>query len=184
MRLVEEKISKKIREVRKKKEITLKELSELTQLSVSFLSQVERGMSSMTITSLKRIANALEIPMKELVDVDDGEDFVRKKDNAILMNLEKSYIKYSRLSGKFEGRELEAVLLTMKPHFQDEELMIHDGEEFYYIISGVGTFIIEGKEYVVQAGETIHYPSNKLHKTVNNEDTELVMLAVTTPTIF
>lgn len=181
---MEEKINKKIREVRKRKGITLKELSGLTELSVSFLSQVERGISSMTITSLKRIANALEIPMKELVTVDDDESFVRKKDNAVLLNMEKSYISYSRLSGKFEGRQLEAVLLTMKPNFRDEELMTHEGEEFYYIISGTGTFLIDGKEYVVNAGETIHYPSNKLHKTINNEDVELVMLGISTPTIF
>lgn len=179
-----EKINEKIREVRKGKGITLKELSESTQLSVSFLSQVERGISSMTITSLKCIANALEIPLRDLVTVNDDETFLRKKDNTLLMNLEKSYINYSRLSGKFVGRELEAMLLTMKPNFQDEELMAHEGEEFYYVLSGKGTFIIDGKEYEVNAGETIHYPSNKLHKTVNNENVELVMLSVSIPIIF
>lgn len=181
---MDDKINQKIRQIRKEKKITLKELSELTQLSVSFLSQVERGVSSMTITSLKRIANALDIPLREIVDVEEEETFIGRRDNKILLNLEKSYINYSRLSGKFPGRELEVVLLTMRPNFHDEELMTHEGEEFYYILSGRGTFLIDGKEYVVEAGETIHYPSNKPHKTVNNEDEELVMLSVVTPTIF
>lgn len=179
-----DKINEQIRRIRKEKKITLKELSERTQLSVSFLSQVERGISSMTITSLKKIASALDVPLKKIVDVKEEETFIGRKDNKILLNLEKSYISYSRLSGKFPGRELEIVLLTMKANYHDEELMTHEGEEFYYILSGTGTFLIDGKEYVVKAGETIHYPSNKPHKTVNNEDEDLVMLSVVTPTIF
>ena len=47
---MEQEISRKIRETRKSLGITLKELSEKTQLSISFLSQVERGVCSMTLT--------------------------------------------------------------------------------------------------------------------------------------
>lgn len=56
-------ISKKIRGLRIQKGLTLKELSEKTDLSVSFLSQVERGASSLAITSLKKIADALGVKM-------------------------------------------------------------------------------------------------------------------------
>ena len=51
-----ESVSKKIRKIRREKNITLKELSEKTELSVSFLSQFERGISSITLVSLKKIA--------------------------------------------------------------------------------------------------------------------------------
>lgn len=181
---MDEKISKKIREYRRQRGITLKELSELTQLSVSFLSQVERGVSSMTITSMKRIADALNVQMKDLIDVDDNMSFVNKKDNRMLLHLEKSYISYRRLSGKFEGRKLESVLLTMEPNYYEQEVAVHEGEEFYYIMSGVATFIIDDVEYVVGEGEVIHFPSTIPHKTINKENSELVMLSVATPTIF
>lgn len=49
-----ENIHKKIKNLRLENEMTLKDLSEKTELSVSFLSQIERGSSSLAITSLKK----------------------------------------------------------------------------------------------------------------------------------
>src|SRR5699024_12283666 len=54
-------IHKKIKKIRLENEMTLKELSEETGLSVSFLSQIERGNSSLAITSLKKISDAFDI---------------------------------------------------------------------------------------------------------------------------
>lgn len=48
-------IHKKIRELRLQKGLTLKQLSEKTNLTIGFLSQVERGTSSLAITSLKKL---------------------------------------------------------------------------------------------------------------------------------
>ena len=177
-------ISKEIRKRRLEKKMTLKELSEKTNLSVSFLSQVERCISSMTIVSLKSIADALDVLLRDLVDVDDRTSFVKNKDNQILLRLEKSYISYTRLSGKFENRKLEGILVTMKPNFYEQEESTHEGEEFYYVLKGTAVFIVDGVKYEVSEGETIHYPSSLLHKTTNPGDEELVMLSIVTPTIF
>lgn len=50
-----EEIFQKIKQLRFEQGMTLKELSEKTELSVSFLSQIERGTSSLAITSLKKL---------------------------------------------------------------------------------------------------------------------------------
>ena len=142
---MEQEISRKIRETRKALGITLKELSEKTQLSISFLSQVERGVCSTTLTSLKKIADALGIPIGKLLDIGEQTSFVNRKDNQIILDLERSYVRYVPLSSTFEGRKLEGILLTMEPHYCDQETMVHTGEEFYYILSGVATFIINGE---------------------------------------
>ena len=181
---MDEKVSKKIRECRHKKGMTLKELSELTGLSVSFLSQIERGRSSMTITSLKKISNALDVPMKVIVDVKEENDFLNTKATQRVLHFEKSYISYLRLSGKFQGRTLEGLILNMAPNYYDQEELMHEGEEFYYVMSGIATFIIEDKEYTVCEGEVIHYPSTLPHRTVNKQDTKLKMLCIATPAIF
>lgn len=47
-------VNKKIKDLRIEKSTTLKDLSQETELSVSFLSQIERGSSSLAITSLKK----------------------------------------------------------------------------------------------------------------------------------
>lgn len=182
-----ESVSKKIRKIRREKNITLKELSDKTELSVSFLSQFERGISSITLVSLKKIAEALNITMKELFE-DESDvqgQFVHKKDSGSgLLGLEKKYASYERLSGKFEGRKLESLLLRMEPLRADFEPCTHEGEEFIYILEGSARFTVDGQECIVSEGESIHYPSTLLHSIVNIEDRELVFLCIVTPTIF
>jgi transcriptional regulator with XRE-family HTH domain len=177
-------VNKKIRKLRKNKNITLKELSNKTNLSVSFISQVERGVSSITITSLKKIADALEISMQELFEVEEEESYIRKKDNKTLANLENAFTSHIRLSGKFENRKLEAVILKIAANNTDMTPFSHEGEEFYYIISGTGIFIIDDKEYIVKTGESIHFPSTIPHTVINPYDEEFQALSVVTPTIF
>ena len=55
-----------IRNLRKEKDLTLKQMSRRTNLSVSLLSQIERAESSASVTSLYKIAHALKIRMTEL----------------------------------------------------------------------------------------------------------------------
>lgn len=182
-----ETVSKKIRKIRKEKNITLKELSEKTKLSVSFLSQFEREISSITLISLKKIAEALDVTMKELFDdeVDERASFVhRDSEGPGLMGLEKKYASYERLSGRFDGRKMESLLLRMEPLRSDFVPCTHEGEEFIYILEGTAKFTVDGREYVVGEGESIHYPSTLLHSIMNIEDRELVFLCIVTPIIF
>lgn len=182
-----ESVSNRIRKIRRANNITLKELSERTDLSVSFLSQFERGVSSITLVSLKKIAEALNITMRELFDdgpEPDGRFVHRESDGTGIMGLEKKYAGYERLSGRFEGRKLESLLLRMEPLRSDFEPCTHEGEEFIYILEGMAKFTVDGKEYVVTEGESIHYPSTLLHSIVNIENRELVFLCIVTPTIF
>jgi two-component system, OmpR family, response regulator len=55
-----------IRTIRKDKELTLKQMSRRTGLSISLLSQIERAESSPSISSLYKIAVALDTRIQEL----------------------------------------------------------------------------------------------------------------------
>ena len=59
-------IGASIRDLRKKRALTLKQLAKRTGLSVSLLSQIERAESSASVTSLYKIAHALKIRLPEL----------------------------------------------------------------------------------------------------------------------
>ena len=55
-----------IRNLRKEKDLTLKQMSRRTGLSVSLLSQIERAESSASISSLFKVATALDVRITEL----------------------------------------------------------------------------------------------------------------------
>lgn len=59
-------IGKNIRELRKGRGLTLKQMSRRTKLSVSLLSQIERAESSASVSSLFKVATALDVKITEL----------------------------------------------------------------------------------------------------------------------
>ena len=67
--LVESLVGERIRQIRKDKGLTLRELADLTGRSIGFLPQVERGLSSISLTALRDIAASLGRPMTEFLDV-------------------------------------------------------------------------------------------------------------------
>ena len=62
------KIGIKVRALRGKNRLTLKELAERTGLSVSLISQIERAESAASISTLNKIVTALNISLKELFE--------------------------------------------------------------------------------------------------------------------
>jgi len=67
LKLSYESIGKRIKEFREKKHITQDKLSELTDLSIQHISNIERAHSKMSIEALVKIANALEVTPNELM---------------------------------------------------------------------------------------------------------------------
>lgn len=182
---MEKEIYMRIKEIRKQKGMTLKDLSEKTNLSISFLSQMERGKSAITMVSLKKIADVMGLPMKELFSEPDvKEEFVGNSRAHLLLGMQRNYEEFSVLSGRFESRKLDSFRLKMAPLFADMEETAHEGEEIYLILKGRATVVVDGVEYTAGEGETIHFPSTRPHKIVNKENKELEMFSVIIPSIF
>ena len=58
-----------IRKKREEKGYTISKLAELTKMSKGHLSRIERGQTDPTITTLLRIATALQLEVKELYNI-------------------------------------------------------------------------------------------------------------------
>lgn len=177
-------IADKIRDLRKEKNLTLKDLSSKTGLSVSFLSQVENGSSSLAITSLKKIAEALDVNINYFFDVPEVHNFLVKTDEENMFKFEGSDSKFLRLSGDFPGRKLESMITIIPPEQKHGSNFNHPGEEFVYVMEGVLIVMLDGKEYLVKAGDSIHYPSTLNHIWINPLKQETKILSVLTPIIF
>ncbi|ANU21408.1 DNA-binding protein [Planococcus plakortidis] len=177
-------IHQKIKHLRIEQGLTLKDLSEKTNLSVSFLSQIERGSSSLAITSLKKIADAFEVPITFFFDTEVNHNYMLPAKERKPFKLEGAPTTYSRLNGEFGGRSLEPLLVTLAPNQEQNQTSNHPGEEFYYVLKGAALFKVDGKEYIVREGDSIHYPSEVPHSWENILNEETVILCVLTPVIF
>ena len=177
-------IYQKIKSLRNEQGLTLKDLSEKTELSVSFLSQIERGSSSLAITSLKKIADAFDVPITFFFDSETNHNYMLQTNDRKPFQLEGSPTTYTRLNGEFGGRSLEPLLVKLAPNQVQNQNSNHPGEEFYYVLKGAALFTVDGKEYFVREGDSIHYPSEVPHTWENPLNEETIILCVLTPVIF
>ena len=97
--------------------------------------------------------------------------------------LQKIYKQINVLSGKFDGRIIDCFNLVMEPFFEQVEEHAHMGEEFYLVLNGILTVEIEGREFVVNKDESIHFPSTQPHRLMNHGEEDLRLLGVFTPTL-
>src|SRR5688572_14852229 len=101
-------VGAKIRQLRSSKygpRLTQEELSEKAEISVSFLSMIERGERAPHLETLARIAGALEVPLEELFNFStDGEK---------LDPLMKPLVEYCRKKG-LSKRDVDQLLAVAK----------------------------------------------------------------------
>jgi len=179
-----ENIYERIRLLRTQQNMTLKELSERAGLSISFLSQVERGNSSLAITSLQKIAEVLNVPMSSFFEEPAHNTFLTPKAERKQLKIERTNAIYTRLAGDFVGRALEPLYITLEPGLTQDVAYNHQGEEFYYVLQGKVVMKVGEQEYELLAGDAIHFPSSIDHSWYNPTDGLVHVISVLTPAIF
>lgn len=165
-----------IRKVRKEKNLTLADLSKMTGLSTSYLSQVERQNCDVTLTSLAKIASALDIDIRSFFQAETFDNYVTPSDSRRELDPGNTVLKYYKLSGNFKQREIELLLVVCMPR-AGAAWESHVGEEFFYVLEGEIIFQVDDKTYHLKEGDTIHFPSHLMHAIENPTDKEVKMLS-------
>jgi transcriptional regulator with XRE-family HTH domain len=157
-----EDIGKSIRAIRQRKGVTLEALSARSGLSVGFLSQVERGISSLSIVSLYSICKALEIPIPEVFASTKEPSTVTKEMDQPQIRIANSAVTYRYLSGAFPERVNEILINEFPPNYR-HPLAPHGGEEFGYVLEGHLLLRIGDEEYPLGPGDSYHFLASKPH---------------------
>lgn len=180
-------IGSKIKELRASKNITLKELSKKTGLSIAFLSQLERGLTSAAVMSLKNIAEALDVDISFFFQPpkENSKRIIRGYEQDIF-HVENSKSIYHNLANDVEGKALTPLLVTIYPE-QEQERTIpysHEGEEFIYVLEGVLTLYLEDQKYDLFPGDSVHIDSSVPHNCANFTNKLVKLVTVNTPKVF
>ncbi len=179
-------IGEKINTLRNAQGMTLKELSEKVNLSASFISQAERGLTSITINTLKKIADALDVDLNHFFSPPRSHRpmIVRSYEQEVLRIDESKFIYYS-LGSDIANRQLDPLLVTILPGQRPEEVMAaeHPGEEFVYVLEGILTLILDDRQYELYPGDSIHMASSVPHDWVNLTGKLVKILVVSSPSV-
>ena len=181
-------IGEKIKELRSSKKMTLKDLSEMTELSIGFLSQVERGLTALAITSLEKIGRSLEVDLSYFFPIKKkSSDIVVRSYERELFQIENGEFLHYHLSNDFENKNMLPRIIELLPNFDDERELDqyqHEGEEFIYVLEGIFTLIINGEKSELFPGDTAHFDSSNIHNWANFTSKTTKVIVVNTPNGF
>lgn len=177
------KIGYKLKTLRIAKGLTQEELADRAELSKGFISQVERDLTSPSISTLVDILQCLGTNLKDFFNNEEDEqivfkqtDYFEKKDTE-LGNLIEWIIPNA------QKNEMEPIRLTLNPGGSTYPDLPHEGEEFGYVISGNIQIHIGSKVHKAKKGESFYFtPSGKHY--IEAGKTGAVLIWVSSPPSF
>lgn len=189
------KIGAKIRENRRRQGLTLKDLSEKSELSIGLLSQVERGLSSSSIRNIQKIVKSLRISFVDLLnDTDVGEtpggkegypdeqgpsvSVVRSEERKKLLM---PFGGLMELLAPVHNHKMEFIFLRYPVGAKVKEMFSHEGEEGGLVLEGKLKAIIGEQEFILEAGDSIYFSSTIPHRWENIAKTETIFISAITP---
>ncbi len=175
-------IGKKIKELRLQNDLTLEDLASRSELTKGFLSQMERNLTSPSISTLEDILEALGTNLSEFFHEETEEQIVFSTKDFFVDKRDEYQIEW--IIPNAQKNEMEPILLTLEPHGSSYEMESHQGEEFGYVLKGTVTLVRDNKKYKLKAKDTFYMNGKKSHYLYNHGNSEALVLWVTTPPMF
>ncbi|MEG1027562.1 MAG: cupin domain-containing protein, partial [Oscillospiraceae bacterium] len=182
-------IGSKIKSLRLAKKYTLKQLSEESGLSTGFLSQLERGVSSIAIDSLSKLSEILNVSLSSFFDETAAEkpDRICHSFDLPCTQVSSQVIQFI-LSNDVDNFDILPRVFQLMPlaNAEDDslEMYCHSGEEFIYVLEGVITVAVADEEYVLYPGDSIQIKSNDPHNWINRTNKIVKILSINSPNPF
>ena len=156
-------IGNKLKELRVLKGLTQEELADRSELSKGFISQLERNLTSPSITTLMDILQCLGTSIGEFFNEAPDEQIVfGKQDYFVKVDTEyKNEIKW--IIPNAQKNTMEPIYLTLEAGGSTCPDTPHEGEEFGYILQGPVSIHLGNKTYKAKKGESFYYTADKTH---------------------
>jgi transcriptional regulator with XRE-family HTH domain len=176
-------VGERLRALRRSRRATLRTVAERSGLSESFLSQVERGRSSASIESLRRVADALGVSMADLFEPGGlpGPRVLRRDERPALSFgvLGKKLLLTPR---PLHHLEVFAGELEVGGSTGTEPYAHGDSEELFVVLSGTVQLELAGELFDLEPGDSIDYRSSTPHRISNTgRDLAEVMWIISPP---
>ena len=178
------KIGNKIRRLRLQRGLTQEELAGRCELSKSFISLLERDLTSPSLDTLSDLLETLG---------SDLPTFFREQDEKLVFGAEDIFVKEDPeglkglikwLIPSAQKNQMEPILVELGPGGETDEDDPHEGEEFGYVLVGTVRIVLGDRAERVRRDESFYYRPTAPHKLVNAGKGVCKVLWVSTPPSF
>lgn len=172
----------RFRRLRAKRGLSLAQVARATDVSVGFLSALERGQMKSSVATLRRIARFYKTNLLSFFEANgDAQHLVRQSERKILET--SPDVRMELLA--WGNRAMEPHLFRVKPGGGSGESYAHEGEEFLHVLRGeFEIWLHQSEHYRLKAGDSLYFESSAPHRWKNPGRTETWILWVNTPPTF
>jgi len=176
-------LGERVRARRKELNLSLRELAEAVGLTSSFLSLIERDQSSPSIESLRKISDALEVPVFYfLLEPYEKSPIVRCGKQLTLKDASSKQV-YKLLTPDLH-RKMEALLYEQEPTGENFVAPLKQStEEFLYVLQGRLELQLGDDTYCLEEGDSAYFDGLLLQRMAAVGSEILRVIAVITPPI-
>lgn len=198
-------LGKRVRKERQRRQWTLEQFSEKTGLSKSFLSQIERGNTEPSITSLKKIAAQFGYSVVNLFPNGQGTE-ENWGYNGRQTGLQKNYVQdvavvraakrkrialpgsnvvYDLLTPDMK-RKLEVMYMRVSrgKNSGEEPMLDTPGEKLCIVMKGVLELRVGEEVFRLEQGDSLYYPAHVPHSWKAIEGDSIEVIWILTPPSF
>jgi len=176
-------IGERLKRYRQEKKMTLKEIEQVSGVSATHISEIERGKSSPTVGALARIARAMGSEPSYFVETDElpSTSLVRKNGRR-RFHFDEPPVEIESLSGSIPHSNLSFMKMVWeKGALSQGEVNRHEGEEFILVLKGILDIIVGEDRHILKEGDSLHYHASNPHRIENIGDGPCEAWVVTVP---
>lgn len=162
-------VGQRLRTLREARGVSMRSLARRSGLSANALSMIERGLTSPSVSTLTKLAQALEVPIMAFFREEPEKQRIvfRKASERTRLPFPRGM--WEGLGGEYFVGRIEAFLLTLEtggssgPHG-----MLHTGHELVFCLRGSLEYEVEGQRYLLEPGDSLIFSAQLMHRWRNS----------------
>lgn len=160
-------IANRLRGLREVLELSAQEVAESCHLRVEEYMALESGESDISVNVLQTIARRYGISLDVLMFGEEPKMnayFITRAGAGVSVERRKAY-KYEALASGFRDRKADPFIVTVEPTPADAPMYLnsHEGQEMNYVLEGRLLLSLNGKELVLNVGDSLYFDSSLPH---------------------
>lgn len=176
-------VGQRLRQLRTERDLSIRALAALSNLSINTLSLIENGKTSPSVSTLQQLAAALHISISAFFETDMPKSRVVHSKAQQRPRVQFQHGTLEDLGAGLTDKAVQPFLVTLEPNSgSGPDQIVHTGYEFLFCIKGRITYTVEERVYLLEPGDSLLFESHLPHRWYNVEPVQSQALLVLYPT--
>ncbi|MBN1910052.1 MAG: helix-turn-helix domain-containing protein [Pirellulales bacterium] len=172
-------IGARLKQLRQERGLSMVQLAREVGITTGMISQIERDLADPSLTTLRKIAQVLDVPVFYFFLSQDSDPEVRSPDKRFRLDSQEGGVHHEFISDPNEAT-LEFTMIEAKPGLSSGPKQdAHPGTECALVLKGRMVLEIEDQFFELKENDSITFDSLKPHRWVNQGKTPLRFISVT-----